>query len=302
MRSMTKTIIATLAGAALLVGLAARDERHTEAQQAPTSLVVGLYAPSAKFADSAQRAAYVQGLAKAIQTQTGIPTTGKAFTRLNDLKAAKPDFAIIEGLCLASNNYGTVMATGVVNGDTSQSWALFTRGDAFGALKGKKLAYVETGCRDVDFLDNAMLDSEARVKAHFGSLVGKPDIAGAVATVRDYKQADGVFAPVAMGSGLKQIFDAGKVPNPGFVQMNGKVPGNVVGGVKTAIMAYNVNTGIESWKAPANYAGWGGGLSPRVKRPVFAVPEVVQMNDQDIIVAPEAQYQQTPVRQHFWKP
>ncbi len=294
--------IGMLAAAGLLA-VAAAPARDVSAQAAPAQLNVAFYAPSADFKDSSARSAYVQGLAKAIQTKTGIPTTGRAYARYSDLKSAKPDFAIIDGQCLAVSTPGPVLATAVIGGGTSQPWALFTRGDNFTALKGKKLAYVETGCNDVAFLDNAMLDSEAKVKAHFASLVGKPEASGAVATVRDYKQADAVFAPSGVvKGGLNKIFDAGQVPNPGFVQLNKNLGGGVPGNVQAAVLAYSANLSIEGWKAAASYAGLAGQMTPRNKKPVFAVPDVVRMDDQDVLVIPQSKYEQAGIRQHFWQP
>jgi hypothetical protein len=301
MTNTNKKLLVTigLAAAALLAAPAG----EVAAQQAPTQLTVAIYAPSAQFADSAARSAYIQGLAKAIQTKTGVTTVGKAYVRLGDLRASKPDFAIIEGLCLAAASPGPVLATGTIGGATSQSWALFSRGDNFNALRGKKLAYMETGCRDSDFLENGMLDSEAKVKSHFGQLVGKPDTIAAVATVREYKQADAVFAPASAGKGLQKVFDSGQVPNPGFVQMNKGLPPAMVKGVQEAVLAYGAsNQAIEGWRAAASYAGLAGQLGARTKRPIFAVPEVVRMDDQDVIVIPQSQYQQATIRQHFWQP
>src|SRR6478752_3792384 len=77
----------------------------------PKELTVGIYAPSVAFADSSARLSYVQGLAKAIEDKTGIKTTGKAYIRLSDLTSAKPDFAILEGLCIAAKSPGDVLAT-----------------------------------------------------------------------------------------------------------------------------------------------------------------------------------------------
>jgi hypothetical protein len=297
-----RILIASLLGCALAALALVKHVRRGDAQQVPAQLSVALYAPGVAFADAQQRAAYVSALAKAIQSKTGITTSGKAYTRLADLKAAKPDFAIIDGQCLAQQGFGTVMATASIGGSTTQAWAFFSRGDGFQALQGKKLAFMETGCRDNDFIDNAMLDSEARAKSHFGALIGKPDIAGAVATVRDYKQADAVFAPVGLGKGLDQKFATGAVPNPGFVQINTKLPVGTASQVKDAVLGYGANAGIEGWKAPYAYAGFGGQLNARVKRPVFARPDVVQIQDQDVIVPPQSKFEQTGVRQHFWLP
>ncbi len=288
--------------AALAFALLAAPASDVGAQQAPGQLTVALYAPSAAFRDSAARSAYVQGLAKAIQTKTGIPTTGKAYVRYSDLKSAKPDFAIVEGQCLAVGSPGPVLATAQIGASTSQSWALFSRGDNFMALKGKKLAFMDTGCRDTDFLDNAMLDSEARVKAHFAGMVGKPDSYGAVETVRSYKQADAVFAPSSQGTGLTKIFDTGQVPNPGFVQMNKNVSGGVASNVQAAVLSYGADQAIQGWKAAASYAGLSGQMGARIKKPVFAVPVPVRIDDQDVLVIPQSKFEQATIRQHFWQP
>src|SRR5262245_40739052 len=103
------------ARAMVIVALISAAPAVSHAQTAaPAQLTVGMYAPTAAFADSGARLAYVQGLAKAIQTKTGIPTTGKAYVRLSDLLAAKPDFAIVEGLCIAAKSPGQVLATAVI--------------------------------------------------------------------------------------------------------------------------------------------------------------------------------------------
>src|SRR5215468_9014019 len=84
---------------AFVVGAAASPADGDE------QLTVAMYAPAAAFADSSARVAYIQGLAKAIQQKTGQATTGKIFVRLGDLLAAKPDFAIIDGQCLAAHAF-----------------------------------------------------------------------------------------------------------------------------------------------------------------------------------------------------
>jgi hypothetical protein len=274
--------------------------RRAEAQE---SLNVGIYAPSASFPDSGARLAYIQGLAKAISTKTGIPTTGKAYVRLADLMAAKPDFAIVEGLCIAAKSPGTVLATASINGDTTQTWGLFARGDGgFSGLKGKKLAFVQTGCRDADFIDNAMLDSEVKTKTFFESLVDKQDVSGAVAAVKDFKAADAVFAPTGQAKGLTKLFDTGTVPNPGFVVIAKGLPAGTVDKVKEAVLGYGANLGIDGWKGAASYSSLAGQLGARTKRAVFASPEPVRLDDSDVLIVPTSEFQTATVRQHFWDP
>src|SRR5215813_3828555 len=96
------------------------------AQPVPEQLTVAMYAPAAAFSDSSARLAYMQGLAKAIQTKTGVATSGKIYVRLGDLVGAKPDFAVIDGQCLAAHNPGTLLASAVIGGETAQPWALYT--------------------------------------------------------------------------------------------------------------------------------------------------------------------------------
>ena len=91
------------------------------------------------------------------------------------------------------------------------------------ALKGKKLAFVQTGCNDAGFVDNAMLESEVD-PTFFGARGGEKDLTGALASVTSYKTAQAVFAPVGSAKGLTKVFDTGSVPNPAFVEVAGKVP------------------------------------------------------------------------------
>jgi hypothetical protein len=272
------------------------------AQPAPEGLTIAMYAPAAAFPDSSARLAYIQGLAKAVQQKTGVPTSGKIFVRLGDLTAAKPDFAVIDGQCLATHSPGQILATAVVGGETAQPWALYTRGgETLATLRGKKLAYVKTSCRDTDFLDNAMLDGEVKTGAFFGTVVDKPDVSGAVLTVRDYQAADAVFAPAAAARGLTKIYDAGPVPNPGFVAMR-PVPPAVLEGVREAVLAYGGGGGFDGWRAAASYQSLAARMGSRAKRPVFAAPDVVHLDDQDVLVVPASKYEQASVKQHFWAP
>jgi hypothetical protein len=290
--------------ASLLVAATVAAPTPARAQQAPAELTVALYAPAAAFPDSSARLSYVQGLAKAIQQRTNVPTVGKAFVRAADLYAAKPDFAIIDGQCLAERIPGALLATAAVAGETSQPWALFSRGENLAGLKKKKLAFVRTGCRDSDFLDNAMLASEIKSAAFFAAVVDKPDAAGAVAAVRDYKAADAVFAPTAQARGLTKVYDGGSVPNPGFVALNKALPAPVVEAVKQAVLGYGGGGGIDGWR-PAQvgpYTSLAGRMGARVKRAVFAPAEVVRLDDQDVVVMPPSRFEQATVKQHFWEP
>ena len=297
---MRRAIILVSLAAALL-GL---PIRAAQAQQpAPTQLTVAIYAPAVPFADSGARLAYAQGIAKAIQTQTGIPTTGKAFVRYGDMAAAKPDFAILDGQCIAAGRGGNVLAIASVGGDTQQAYGLYVAaGISLPALQGKKLAFVKMDCRDSDFLDNAMFESEVKTAKFFGALVDKPDLAGAVAAVAAYKAADAVFAPASQAKGLTKLFDAGSVPNAGFVTLNKSIDAALESRVGAAVLAYGGGGAIDGWRVSSGYGGLTGRMGQRTRKPLFAQPETVRLEDLDVVAPPKSAYDLGSVRHHFWQP
>lgn len=274
-----------------------------KSQGQPEQLTLAIYAPSAAFSDSASRLTYIQGLAKTIEKKTGVPSKGASYTNLGQLVAARPDFAILDGQCIAGRGLGSVLASASVGGEAFQSWGLFTRGERMAELSGKKLAVVEMGCRDDDFLDHAMLEGE-KARRHFAALVKQMDVAGAVAAVRDYKKADAVFAPTGSVRGLTRVYDAGQVPNPGFVQLNKSISGEITGQVKEAVLGYGASGGIDGWKPAAEdlYRRLAGRMGARPKLPVFAPPEVVRFEDQDVLEPPKSTASDATVKQHFWEP
>lgn len=255
------------------------------AARADTSkLTIGIYAPSAELGTPQAKLAYVQSLAKAVESATGIPTEGQTFASLSALNASKVDFAIEDGICFASSPSGTLVASATIGGATARPWALFSSGSAdFSSLKGKKLAFVQTGCSDAAFVDNAMLDSEVD-PAFFGSRVGKADLAAAIAEVASYKNADAVFAPASAGKGLTKVFDTGSAPAPALVQ-RGKLPADVA---EKAIGAITGTSGPLGWTKPSKevYSGFGARLGRAVKPGVFAPPEAVRLDAKDVLIDP----------------
>ncbi len=291
---MTRAGIPLLAAALLAAG--APEARAQEA------LSVAIYAPSVSFSDSGARLAFVQGLARAIERKTGIPTTGKAYVRFGDLAAARPDFAILDALCIAARSPGEVLATASIGGAVAQRWALYARERSFAALAGKKLAVVATGCRDADFVDHAMLASEVAAGSFFGALIDKPDVTGAVAAVKDFKTVDAVFAPASAARGLTRVFEAAEVPNPGFVALSRRLPRATIDRVRDAVLAHGAGAGIAGFRAPASYAALAGRLAARPKRALFAAPEPVRLDDTDVLVVPRGEPRVAPVGHHFWEP
>lgn len=291
---------------AIVAAVFALVARRGESQQAPDKLTIGIYAPSVEFGTAQVRLQYAQGLAKAIEAQTGVKTEAKSFAQWSQLKSSGVDFAIVDGQCYATNLGWTLLANAEVGGGTARSWALFADGASdMQSLKGKKLAYVQTGCNDNGFLDNAMLDSEVDA-AFFAGRVGKPDLTAAVAEVASYKGAAAVFAPVGSQKNLTKIFDTGTVPNPAFVQLNSKIPSATADKVAAAVVGFGGGGAISGWSAAQKgaYSALAGRMGRSVKRGVFAAPDPVRFESKDVLIEPDTidDTDVTGVRQHFERP
>jgi hypothetical protein len=292
----TTTILVALAALASVV----------HAQPAPAKITIGIYAPSVEFGTAQARLAYVQGLAKAIEQNTGIKTEAQSYANAGALKKDNVDFAIIDAQCYAQNLNWKLLAAANIGGGTTREWALFSSaGPDFQALKGKKLAFINTGCNDAGFVDNAMLESNLDA-SFFGARVGKADLAAAIAEVASYKTAQGVLAPTSAAKGMTKVWDAGTVPNPAFVDLSGKLPAATVDKVASAVIGYGGGGAISGWakgdRAP--YAGLAGRFGKVVKPGQLANPDPVRMDSRDVLVEPPTLKDTAlvDVRHHFVRP
>jgi hypothetical protein len=276
------------------------------AAQPAQKITIGLYAPTVEFGAAQARLAYVQGLAKAIEQNTGIKTEAQSYANIAALKKDAVDFAIVDGICYATNLGWRLLATASIGGGTTRAWALYSSaGDTMLALKGKKLAYISTGCNDTGFVDNAMLDSEVD-PAFFGGRSGKPDLTAAVSEVASYKAAQAVFAPAGSAKGLTKVFDTGAVPNPAFVDISGKVPQSVVDKVAAAVVGYGGAGAIASWTRPSRdiYVALATRLTRSTKSGIFANPDPVRIDARDALIEPPTLKDTAlvDVRHHFVRP
>jgi hypothetical protein len=293
---MTKLLVSTLIALGL-TGVAAA--------QPAQKITIGIYAPTVEFGAAQARLAYVQGLAKAIEQNTGIKTEAQSYANVAALKKEGVDFAIIDGVCYASNlGLGwRLLATASIGGGTTRAWALYSSaGDTMQSLRGKKLAFIATGCNDSGFVDNAMLESEVD-PAFFGARSGKPDLTAAIAEVASYKAAQAVFAPAGSAKGLTKVFDTGAVPNPAFVDVSGKLPALVVDKVAAAVIASGA---ITSWAKPSRdiYTALAGRMGKTTKTSVLANPDPVRIDAKDALIEPSTLKDTAlvEVRHHFVRP
>ena len=297
----TDAIVAAVATTAFVTGT-----RPGQSQPTSAKLVVGLFAPSVEFGTSQAKLAYVQGLAKAIESQVGIKTEAQSFASLDALRKGGVDFAIVDGQCVASNLGWKVLANAQIGGGTTRPWALYaSTGADMQALRGKKLAFVATGCGDNAFIDHAMLESEVDA-GFFAARVGKPDLTAAVAEVASYKGAQAVFAPAGSQKNLTKVFDTGAVPNPGFVVVRSGQPESVVDKVGAAVVGYGGGGAISGWAGASKqpFQALAGRMGRSSKRGVFAIPEPVRFDGRDVLVVPPSldEPATTGVLQHFVTP
>jgi hypothetical protein len=301
---MQPKLIPLLACAALLAAAPAAAQPAPAAP--PDKITIGLYAPTVEFGASAARLAYVQGLAKAIEQNTGIKTEAQSYANVAALKSGGVDFAIVDGVCYATNLGWKLLATASIGGGTTRAWALFSSaGETMQALKGKKLAFIATGCNDAGFVDNAMLESEVD-PAFFGARSGKPDLTAAIAEVASYKAAQAVFAPAGAAKGLTKVFDTGAVPNPAFVAIAGKLPAATVDKVAATVIGFGGAGAIAGWTKPSReiYTALAGRLGKAPKLGVLASPEPVRIDAKDALIEP-ATLKDTAlveIRHHFVRP
>lgn len=276
------------------------------AAQPVEKITIGIYAPTVEFGAAQARLAYVQGLARAIEQNTGIRTEAQSYANVTALKKGEVDFAIIDGVCYATNLGWRLLATATIGGGTTRPWALYSSaGETMQALKGKKLAFISAGCNDSGFVDHAMLDSEVD-PSFFSARSGKPDLTAAIAEVASYKAAHAVFAPVGAARGLTKVFDTGAVPNPAFVEINARLPASVVERVAAAVTGYGGAGAIASWTRPSReiYTSLAGRMGRSVKTGVLATPEPVRIDARDALIEPSTlkDVALIDVRHHFVRP
>ncbi|CAN5747323.1 hypothetical protein BH11MYX3_BH11MYX3_48410 [soil metagenome] len=276
------------------------------AQPAPAKITIGIYAPSVEFGAAQARLAYVQGLAKAIEQNTGIKTEAQSYANVGALKKDNVDFAIIEGQCYAANMGWKLLASANIGGSTTRAWGLFSSaGGDMQSLKGKKLAFISTGCNDAGFIDNALLESEVD-PAFFGARVGKNDLTAAIAEVASYKTAQAVFAPAGSAKGMTPVFDTGAVPNPAFVDLSGKLPAATVDKVASAVIGFGGGGAISGWAKGDRgiYGALAGRLGKVTKVGVLASPDPVRIDARDVLIDPPTLKDTAliDVRHHFVRP
>ena len=298
-----------LRGLVACLALTAALSGHARAEK---TITIAIFAPNAPFQSGTERFAFINRLAQQVTSVAGVPATGKAFARASDLESAirrhQIDFAVIDGVYLAERGVPyAVLATATSGGDTAPKWALFSSSyNKIEELQGKKLSIASAGSRDVEFVSNALFDGELQVNKFFaGRPITAPDIASAVASVSFHK-ADAVFAPESQGRGLKKLFEVReRVPNAAFCQVASGLSSELVSKVRTAVLGHGAaGPGLDGWKASSAepYRALAARMATRVRRPVMVEPDVVRLEEQDVLVPPPLDPGYPDLKALYWQP
>ncbi|HXU69732.1 MAG TPA: PhnD/SsuA/transferrin family substrate-binding protein [Polyangia bacterium] len=308
---MRRPILKSMAAALLLAAGALVLATATNARAADKPITIAIYAPNAPFQSGGDRFTFINRLAQQVSSVVGVPATGRAFARASDLEAAirnkQVDFAVLDGVYLAERGVPyQVLATATSGGDTAPRWALFAGGATrVDELQGKKLSLASTGGRDSEFISNALFDGEVQIGKFFASQARAPEMAAAVQAVALHK-ADAVFAPESMGGSLKKVFDVrDRVPNPAFCEVAPGLSPDLVGKVKAAVLGHGAaGPGLDGWKPSSAeaYRALNGRMGARTRRPVMVEPDVVRIEEQDVLVPPPLEPGLPDLKPLYWQP
>jgi len=261
----------------------------------PTQIKLGIFAPNSRFT-SGSSFSYITGLARHVQSVTGIPTVGRSYRSAGAFRKAMGGlhYAVVDPIFLCRRRLA-VVASGRLGGGSRASWGLFARSaSSIGGLKGKRLALAASGMGDISFAEG-MIGGRLKITGYFSSVVYRKDLRSAINAVKA-GQADAVLAPTAMAKGLRKVFSSPSVPNAGLARIK-RLPAALNKKVSAAIRGYGAS-GVGGWGGTASYRCASG----RVRYPVvmaahrFVAPAAAGMIRK---LKPGKGYRMAPLITHF---
>lgn len=254
--------------AILLVGGTRAEAQPAADPATPTALQIGIFVPNSGFT-AGSSFTYVTGLARHIQSVTGIPTTGKVWRSAAAFQSAAGTmhFAVLDPIFLCRHRAYAVLATGQLGGGARAPWALFAKAgiNNLGDLRGKRLAMAASGAGDASFAEG-MLGGRLKLTGYLSAFVYRSDLASAINAVKS-GAADAVLAPVALATGLRRVFSVPSVPNAGFVVVKRGLPKTLISRVAGAVSGYGAS-GVGGWGGATAYSCPSG----RVTYPLTTLP------------------------------
>ncbi|MFH2007145.1 MAG: PhnD/SsuA/transferrin family substrate-binding protein [bacterium] len=263
---------------------------------APTEIKLGIFAPNSGFT-SGSSFSYITGLARHVQSVTGITTSGNVWRNAGAFRRALGGlhFAVVDPIFLCRRRLA-VVASGRLGGGSKAAWGLFVRSGISGlsGLRGKRIALAASGSGDVSFAEG-MLGGRLALKAYFSGIVYRKDLRSAINAVKA-GQAEAVLAPVSLAKGLRKIYSTPSVPNAGLAVIK-TLPPDIRKKVSAAIRGYGAS-GVGGWGGVASYSCPSG----RVRFPVVLVNQRYVPPAQAGMIRklqPGKGYRLAPILDHF---
>jgi hypothetical protein len=258
------------------------------AAQQRRPLTVAIFAPRAAFKGPYDLFAYGDRLAAFIGKEAGLAVKSVVFAKPRQLEAAirrgEVSFAVLDPLYLASKRH-KVLALATVDGRPRQRWALYAAiGQKSCSLQGQRLAHVKASGQDLAFVERVLLGAALKLKRFFGAIQGLRDAGNAISAVK-LGRADCTLAPASKAWGLRRLHELGWVANPGFAQIDRRIPATTVTAVTRAVLRFRSTGALHGFKSGderlyRQLAARLGGAGPR---PTMAAPKPLRIGLREVL-------------------
>ncbi|MFN3202034.1 MAG: PhnD/SsuA/transferrin family substrate-binding protein [Bradymonadia bacterium] len=187
----------TLIICAVCLALGSALPTPTFAQSPDTSLVLGVYAPRLRFANSLARSNFANQVAQGLSTRLGRPVKGRGFARKSEfvqqVKSGAVQIAVVGAQTHVEHPQWAPIAQGTRKGKPAAPMVLLSArgGSGVAALSGGPLAEIAVGRKDAWFRTQFLLQGLVP-SSHFGKGRVARDAQGALSLVKLGK-AQGAF-------------------------------------------------------------------------------------------------------------
>lgn len=270
------------------------------AAQQRRPLTVAIFAPRAAFKGPYDLFAYGDRLAAFVSKEAGLSVKSVVFAKPRQLEAAvrrgEVSFAVLDPLYLAHQRH-RVLAVATVDGRPRQRWAIYAAPRLKScSLKGLRLAHVKATKRDRAFAERVLLGGALKLDRFFGAVKGLRDAGNAISAVK-LGRADCALAPTSAAWGLRRVHTLGWVANPGFAQIDRRLPATTVAAVTRAVLRFTTSGALHGFRAADDrlYRRLAAGLGAAGPRPTMATPTPARLGVQEVLRIKEVELALPPL-------
>ncbi len=198
---------------------------------------IGLFAPSAPFAGTADRLGFVTALAEHVGGELGRTVRGRVYASASALDAAlakgEIDYAIVDAPAVAGRKPLLTLTRG--DGGTAPWVLLGGTARELGALAGKRIAIAQTGGRAAGFVAAVLFEGEV-AESYFAAVVEAPDAPSALKLVTLGKADAAVVSSAIERGELAVALSLRSIPWPALIagaQADAQVTTAVVAAART---------------------------------------------------------------------